>query len=96
MNNKPKLLQKYQKGNDVIYFAIYKSTTGNGDDEVLQHKFAGQETAHITLHPDNSVNFRVKRSKTKLQLAVDNGLSGYSPAPSKEVRQFLQKIRARI
>lgn len=96
MQNGLKLREKYKKGNDVINFVIYKSTTGAGDDEVLQHKIHSQETAHITLHPDGSVNFRVKLSKEKLQLAVRNGLSGYSPPPSEALRQFLAKIRARI
>ena len=45
--------EKYINGNDVIYFIVYKRTTGTGIDEVLQHKlFGSTETAHITLHPE--------------------------------------------
>jgi hypothetical protein len=67
VKGRPKLEEQYKKGNDVINFVVYNSTTGAGDDEVLQHKvFGTTETAHITLHPDGSINFRIKRSKTAL------------------------------
>ena len=83
MNRRPKIEEQYQKGSDVINFVVYPSTTGTGDDEVLQHKIMGtSETAHITLHPDGSVNFRIKRTKNPLEVAVRCGLSGFSPVPS--------------
>lgn len=97
MNGRPKIEEQYKKGTDVFNYVVYNSTTGAGDDEVLRHKVMGTtETAHITLHPDGSINFRIKRSKTALELAVRNGLSGYSPAPSAKVKQFLTKVRTKI
>ena len=97
MNGRPKIEEQYKKGSDVLNYVVYNSATGAGDDEVLQHKVIGTtETAHITLHPDGSINFRIKRSKTALELAVRNGLAGYSPAPSAKVKQFLTKVRTKI
>lgn len=97
MNGRPKIEEQYKKGSDVINYVVYRSTTGAGDDEVLQHKvMSTAETAHITLHPDGSINFRIKRSKAALELAVRNGLSGYSPGPSARVKQFLTKVRTKI
>lgn len=97
MNGRPKIEEQYKKGSDVINYVVYTSTTGAGDDEVLQHKIMGTtETAHITLHPDGSVNFRIKRTKTTLELAVRNNLSGFSPPPSARVKQFLIKVRSKI
>jgi hypothetical protein len=97
MSGRPKIEEQYRKGNDVINFVVYSSTTGEGDDEVLQHKAMGtSETAHITLHPDGTINFRIKRSKTMLEQAVRNGLIGYSPSPSQRVRQFLIKVRSKV
>jgi len=97
MNNRPKIEEQYKKGSDVINFVVYRSTTGVGDDQVLQHKLMGTiETAHITLHPDGTVNFRIKRSRAELEIAVRNGLSDYSPAPSEKVKQFLIKVRSKI
>lgn len=94
MNGRPKIHEQYKKGADVINYVVYSSTTGVGDDEVLQHKILGTvETAHVTRHPDGAVNLRVKRSKTELELAVRTGLAGYSPTPSARVRQFLAKVR---
>ena len=50
------------KGSDVNNFVIFDSTTAAGEDEVLQHKIMGtNETAHITLHSDGTVNFRARR-----------------------------------
>ena len=40
--------------------------------------------------------YRIKRSKMALELAVRNGLSGYSPTPSAKVKQFLTKVRTKI
>lgn len=97
MKGRPKIEEQYKKGSDVINYVVYSSTTGTGDDEVLQHKAMGTtETAHITLHPDGSINFRIKRGKTALEFAVRNGLSGYSPTPSEKVKQFLTKVRYKI
>src|SRR5690625_3960552 len=97
MTNRPKVEERYTKGSDVLKFVVYRSTTAAGDDEVLQHKLFGKtETAHITLHPDGSVNFRIKRNKMALEGAVRSELSGYSPRPSPRVRQFLSKIRTKI
>lgn len=44
--------EKYTKGaTSVINHVVYKSTTGMGNDEVLQHKlFDTMETVHLTLH----------------------------------------------
>ena len=97
MNGRPKIEEQYKKGNDVINFIVYDSTTGVGEDEVLQHKIMGTtETAHITLHPDGTVNFRVKRSKTTLKNAVIHKLLGYSPSPSSRLKKFLTKVRPEI
>lgn len=97
MTKRPKLEEQYKKGEDIINFIVYSSTTSAGDDEVLQHKIKGAvETAHITLHPDGSVNFRIKRSKRALETAVRNGLGGYFTTPSIRLKQFLSKIHAKI
>jgi len=97
MNGRPKIEEQYSKGNDVINFVVYNSTTGAGEDEVLQHKILGTtETAHITLHPDGTVNFRIKRSKAALEIAVRSNLSGYTPNISTRVKNFLVKVRANI
>ena len=97
MNGRPKIEEQYTKANDVINFVVYDSTTGPGEDEVLQHKLAGTtETAHITLHPDGTVNFRVKRGRAMLEAAVRSNLSGYTPAPSVRVKQFIAKVRSKI
>jgi hypothetical protein len=97
MITKPKIEEQYKKGNDVINYVVYKSTTGAGDDEVLQHKIMGTtETAHITLHPDGTVNFRIKRSKIYLENAVRSNLQGFTPAISSAVKHFLAKVRTKI
>ncbi len=76
MNVRPKIEEQYRKGNDIINFVVYNSATDAGEDEVLQHKIMGTtETAHITLHPDGSINFRIKRSKAALETAVRSSLS---------------------
>jgi len=97
MNNRPSTEEQYKKGNDVINYVVYRSTTGQGNDEVLQHKILGTtETSHITLHPDGTINFRIKRNKTALEQAVRSDLSGYSPSPSQNVKNFLLKVRSKI
>ena len=68
MNGRPIIEEKYTKDTDIINYVVYKSTTGQGNDEVLQHKlFDTTETAHITLHQDGTVNLRVKRSDSYLK-----------------------------
>ena len=97
MNGRPLTEESYMKGTDAINYVVYKSTTGVGNDEVLQHKLFGTaETAHITLHPDGSVNFRVKRTRTHLEVAINSDLLGYIPNPSQAVRQFIAKVRGKI
>ena len=95
MNGRPIREEQYKKGNDLINYVVYKSTTGPGNDEVLQHKLLGTtETAHITWHPDGTINFRIKRTKTHLENAIKNSLAGYAPELSKDVKQFLLKVRS--
>ena len=97
MNERPISEEQYIKGDDVINYVVYKSTTGVGNDEVLQHKLFGTtETAHVTLHPDGTVNLRVKRTKTYLAFAIKTGLADFKPEPSQEVKQFLSKVHSKI
>ena len=82
---------------ETFNYVVYNSTTGTGEDEVLQHKIMGTtETAHVTLHPDETVNFRVKRARIYLENAVHSNLHGFTPAISNRVKQFLRKVRAKI
>ncbi len=97
MNGRPIIEEKYKKGDNVINYVVYKSTTGYGNDEVLQHKIMGTtETAHITLHPDGTVNFRVKLIKTYLVNAIKSNLLGFKPDLSQNVKQFIHKVRSKI
>ncbi|MCB1935759.1 MAG: hypothetical protein KDF59_07440 [Nitrosomonas sp.] len=97
MHGRPKIEEQYKKGSDVINFVVYNSTTGAGEDEVLQHKLLGTtETAHVTLHPDGSVNFRIKRSKTALENAIRTSLNGYTPVLSIRLKQFITKVSSKI
>ena len=97
MYGRPIIEEQYKKGNDVINYVVYKSTTGVGNDEVLQHKMLGTtETAHITLHPDGTINFRIKRTKIYLENAIKNNLTGFKPELSQNVKQFLSKVRSKI
>ena len=97
MTGRPKIEEQYVHGKETINYVVYDSTTGTGEDEVLQHKWMGTaETAHITLHPDGTVNFRVKRSKVYLENAVRSNLHGFSPEISDRVRGFLSKISCEI
>ncbi|MFW5635497.1 MAG: hypothetical protein ACOC3A_02465 [Thermodesulfobacteriota bacterium] len=86
MAKRPKTEEQYTKGNEILNFVIYNSTTIAGDDEVLQHKILGSETAHITLHPDGSVNFRIKRTKSYLEHAIRSNLRGFTPNPSARLK----------
>ena len=97
MSGRPISEEQYTKGNDVINYVVYKSTTGVGNDEVLQHKVMGTtETAHITLHPDGTINFRVKRTKIHLEKAIKNNLLGFKPQLSQNAKQFISKVRDKI
>lgn len=97
MNNRPSIEEQYKKNSDVINYVVYRSTTGHGNDEILQHKLLGTtETSHITLHPDGMVNFRIKRSKNEFEQAVRNGMAGYSPTPSESVKKFISRIHLKI
>ncbi|MCU7919397.1 MAG: hypothetical protein KZQ99_02085 [Candidatus Thiodiazotropha sp. (ex Dulcina madagascariensis)] len=97
MNGRPIIEEQYKKGSDVINYVVYKSTSGIGNDEVLQHKLLGTtETAHVTLHPDGTVNVRVKRTKTYLENAIRSNLVGFVPSLSQNVKQFISKVRGKI
>jgi hypothetical protein len=99
MNGRPLIEEQYKKGNDVINYVVYKRTTGNGNDEVLQHKIQDMtESAHVTLHPDGTVNLRVERNRTDIQLkmAIRDNLSGFEPRISENVKLFLSKVRGKI
>lgn len=97
MNGRPIIEEQYKKGSDVINYVVYKSTSGIGNDEVLQHKLFGTtETAHITLHPDGTVNVRVKRTKTYLENSIRSNLVGFIPNLSQNVKQFIAKVRGKI
>lgn len=97
MSGRPVNDEQYKKGTDIINYVVYKSTTGAGNDEVLQHKLFGTtETAHITLHPDGSVNFRVKRTKTFLENAIRSNLAGFAPSISQAVKRFISRVRGKI
>ncbi|MGA7342280.1 MAG: hypothetical protein WBE72_15485 [Terracidiphilus sp.] len=97
MNERPKIEETYKSGQDVINFVVYKRTDGAGDDEVLQHKLLGTtETAHVTLHPDGTVNLRVAKNKELLVNAIRTDLAGYRPSASLRVKQFIAKVKPKI
>jgi len=96
VSGEPRVQETYTKGNDVLNFVVYRSTTGDGDDLVLQHKTMGIEMAHVTLHPDGAFNVREKRSAAALRAIVRADLAGFSPVPSAALREFLSRIRHRI
>jgi|GEM_PF-1080507 len=100
MNDRQGIAEQYTKDIDVLNFVSYRRPTGEGVDYVLQHKRMGTEMAHITLHPDGVVHFMVKNNQesygTELKLAARSGLSGYSPAPSEKVKQFLNQVRSKV
>lgn len=97
MNGRPIIEEQYKKGSDVINYVVYKSTSGIGNDEVLQHKLFGTtETAHITLHPDGNVNVRLKRTKTYLENAIRSNFVGFTPSLSQNVKQFISKVHGKI
>lgn len=97
MNGRPISEEQYAKVNEVINYVVYRSTTGHGNDEVLQHKLFGTtETAHVTLHPDGTINFRTKRTDSYLKLAIKSNLIGFEPELSQSVRRFLSKVHGKI
>ena len=97
MNERPIIEETYKKGQDVVNFVVYRRSDGTGEDEVLQHKLLGvTETAHVTLHPDGTVNLRVERTKEYLVNAIHTDLAGYRPSPSLRVRQFIAKVKGKF
>jgi hypothetical protein len=54
------------------------------------------ETAHVTLHPDGTVNLTVEKNKEHLVNAIRTDLAGYRPGPSLRVKQFIAKVRPKI
>lgn len=94
MNDRPIGEEQYKKGTDIINFVVYKSKTGPGNDQVLQHKLLGTtETAHVTLHPDGTVNIRTKRTTRYVVDAIRTNMVGYKPGASAALKQFLMKVR---
>jgi hypothetical protein len=101
VNGRPIKEEKYKSklGADVINYVVYRRTTGPGNDEVLQHKRLGiTETAHVTLHPDGTVNLRTERPGHDIHLrgAIDTGLSEFEPQISQDVSRFLSKVRGKF
>lgn len=91
------LSESYRKGeHDVLNFVVYQSTTVTGDDEVLQHKLAGAEMAHVTLHPDGTINLRIKRDASYLKRFIGDGLLGFEPQPSERLKTFIGKVKDKI
>jgi hypothetical protein len=89
--------ERYTRGTEVVNYVVYKSTKGIGKDEVLQHKLLGTtETAHITLHPDGTVNFREERGRIHLENIVKTDMQGFTPPPSSKLREFLRIVRQKI
>jgi len=97
-NNRPLFEERYAQGHEhLLNYVIYRSTTGPGEDEVLQHKlFGATETAHITLHANGVVNLRDKRGTAYLKTIVMSNLAGFSPPPSQRLKQFILKVRDKI
>ncbi|MGO9340809.1 MAG: hypothetical protein ACLPY1_25335 [Terracidiphilus sp.] len=95
MNERPRIEETYKRGQEVINFVVYRRSGETGEDEVLQHKWFG-ETAHVTLHPDGTVNLRVERTKEHLVNAIQTDLVGYLPSPSLRVREFIAKVKDKI
>lgn len=90
MNERPLSEEQYRHVNDVINYVVYKSKTGPGNDEVLQHKLFGTtETAHVTLHPDG-------RTDSYLKMAIQTNLIGFEPELSQNAKRFLSKVYSKI
>ena len=88
--------ERYAQGSHLLHFVVYTSTTGSGEDEVLQHKYHGVEMSHITLHPDGSVNFRVERDGNWMIQFMSNNLAGFTPQPSPRLNGFLLVVKDRL
>ena len=98
MSEQLPLREVHRKGEDVVFQVGYRRSTGEGVDEVLQHKLRGvRETAHVTLHPDGNVNVTRTVGETGWQLgeAVLEGLPGYTPGPSRHVRALIARTSVR-
>jgi hypothetical protein len=80
------------KGNESDFYSQYFNAKYHGYDRVLQHKIAGAETAHVTIHPGDKPRVRIERTSTYLKQAVANKLSGHNPALSKLVLDFMTEI----
>ena len=98
MSPRPSIHESYGKDLDLLNFVVYRSTSVPGEDEVLQHKTHGVEMAHITLHPDGTVNLRERMpgSGRRLKGFVSSGLLGFTPRPSKRLETFLRRVRAKL
>ena len=97
MGERPKIEEIYKKAQDVVRFVVYRRTDGLGEDEVLQHKLFGiTEMAHVTLHPDGTVNLHVERIKEFLVNAICTDLAGFRPSPSLRLKHFIAKVRPKI
>ena len=88
--------ERYAQGSHLLNFVVYTSTTGPGEDEVLQHKYHGVEMSHITRHPDGSVNFRVERDGNWMTQFMSNNLAGFTPRPSPRLSGFLLVVKDRL
>ncbi|MBF5059226.1 hypothetical protein [Candidatus Neptunochlamydia vexilliferae] len=89
--------EQYTKGSNTINYVVYRRSDGRGRDEVLQHKIGGtSETAHVTLHPDGTVNFRIIRFKKYLEEAIKNNLQGYTPKLSYDLRKFIMRVSEKL
>ena len=98
MNHGRPVVEKYTRGSNLLNYVVYGSTSVAGNDEVLQHKLHDTEMAHITLHPNGTVNFHETRLGIGRYLRdfVMSNLVGFSPQPSSRLKQFLSKVRNRI
>lgn len=88
--------ERYVQGSHLLNFVVYTSTTGSGEDEVLQHKYHGVEMSHITRHPDGSVNFRIERDGSWMIQFMSNNLAGFTPPPSPRLSKFLLVVKDRL
>ena len=88
--------ERYAQGSHLLNFVVYTSTTGPGEDEVLQHKYHGVEMSHVTRHPDGSVNFRVERDGNWMIQFMSNNLAGFTPRPLPRLSEFLLVVKDRL
>ena len=90
------LNESYVLGPHVLNFVIYTSTTGPGEDEVLQHKYHGVEMSHATRHPDGTVSFRVERDGNWMVQFVGSNLAVFAPPPSPRLSGFLRIVKTSL